>query len=96
VYSPKAPTFGAPNSKYRAVVTPAGRGRGNKPKASDEDDQTAAEKRASMSWAMRLKRVFNIDIENCSECGGEVRITVPAHPCAHGISASMHVIASIA
>jgi len=48
-----------------------------------------------MTWAKRLKRVFDIDIETCSECGGDVKIAVPAHPCAHGISASMHVIASI-
>ena len=27
-----------------------------------------------MTWAKRLKRVFNIDIETCSKCGGEVRI----------------------
>ena len=46
-------------------------------------------------FAKRLKRVFSIEIETCSECGGDVRIAVPAHPCAHGISASMHVIASI-
>jgi hypothetical protein len=27
-----------------------------------------------MTWAQRLKRVFNIDIETCSECGGDVRV----------------------
>jgi hypothetical protein len=27
-----------------------------------------------MTWAKRLKRVFNIEIETCSECGGDVRI----------------------
>lgn len=27
-----------------------------------------------MNWAQRLKRVFNIDIETCSKCGGDVRI----------------------
>jgi hypothetical protein len=27
-----------------------------------------------MSWAQRLKRVFNIDIETCRACGGAVRI----------------------
>ena len=27
-----------------------------------------------MTWAIRLKRVFGIDIETCSECGGDVRI----------------------
>jgi hypothetical protein len=65
----------APNSKYRAMVTPAKRGRGKKTKAAnDKQDQTAAERHAAMTWAQRLKRVFNIDIETCSECGGEVRI----------------------
>jgi hypothetical protein len=27
-----------------------------------------------MTWAQRLKRVFNIDIEVCSLCGGSVRV----------------------
>ena len=27
-----------------------------------------------MTWAQRLKRVFNIGIETCRECGGDVRI----------------------
>ena len=27
-----------------------------------------------MSWAQRLKRVFNIDIEICSRCGGAVKV----------------------
>jgi len=25
-------------------------------------------------WAQRLKRVFNIDIETCTECGGSVKV----------------------
>ncbi|MCP4875786.1 MAG: hypothetical protein GY896_09980, partial [Gammaproteobacteria bacterium] len=37
-------------------------------------DQTPAERRASMTWAQRLKRVFNIDIETCRECGGAVKV----------------------
>ena len=64
----------APNSKYRARVTPASRGKRKKCHAGSEPDQTPAEKRTSMTWAKRLKRVFNIDIETCSECGGDVRI----------------------
>jgi len=40
----------------------------------EKQDQTPAERRASMTWAQRLKRVFNIEIETCSECGGDVRI----------------------
>ena len=64
----------APNSKYRSKVTPARRGKRKKCHSVDEADQTPAEKRASITWAKRLKRVFNIDIETCSECGDDVRI----------------------
>jgi len=63
----------AHNSQHRARVTPAKRGKGNKAKAWDEP-QTPAERRASMTWAQRLKRVFNIDIETCTECGGSVKV----------------------
>ena len=27
-----------------------------------------------MSWAQRLKRVFNIDIETCVQCGGAMKV----------------------
>ena len=65
----------APNSKHRALVTPARRGTGKQAKTAQEtQQQTAAEQRASMTWAQRLKRVFNIDIDTCSHCGGDVRI----------------------
>jgi hypothetical protein len=61
----------APHSKYRALVTPA---MGGSKRPASGDKQTPAERRASMTWAQRLKRVFHIDIQTCSECGGEVRI----------------------
>ena len=65
----------APHSKYRAWVTPARRGQGKKGQAAQQQpDQTPAERRASMTWAQRLKRVFNIDIETCSVCAGAVKI----------------------
>ena len=65
----------APNSKYRARVTPAKRGKGKTAKTpKGAPDQTPAEKRASITWAKRLKRVFYIDIETCGECGGDARI----------------------
>lgn len=51
----------APNSKYRVQITPAKRGKVNKP-GTPEDDRTPAEHRAAMTWAQRLKRVFNIDV----------------------------------
>jgi hypothetical protein len=86
----------APNSKHRVQVTPARRGKGSKPKAPDEaQDRTPAERRAAMTWAQRLKRVFNIDVETCRACGGAVKVAALAHPCARGIRASMHIIACI-
>jgi hypothetical protein len=27
-----------------------------------------------MTWAQRLKRVFNIDVESCAKCGGVVKV----------------------
>jgi hypothetical protein len=54
-------------------VTPAKRGKGNKTRAADES-QTPAQRRAAMTWVQRLKRVFNIRIQTCSECGGAVKV----------------------
>ena len=66
----------APNSKHRARVTPAKRGRGGEhaTTADPEEERTAAERRAAMTWAQRLKRVFGIEIETCPACGGAMRI----------------------
>jgi len=55
-------------------VTAAKRGNPKNSYSADEADQTPAEKRASATWAKRLKRVFNIEIETCSECGADVRV----------------------
>jgi len=43
-------------------------------KRSLDEAPTPAERQASMTWAQRLKRAFDVDIETCSECGGDVRI----------------------
>ena len=65
----------APNSTHRARVTPAKRGRGSRHGAREDAERpTAGERRAAMTWAQRLKRVFGIDIETCPVCGGGVRI----------------------
>ncbi len=44
----------------------------------DSDVVSPIERHAAMTWAQRLKRVFNIDIEVCSRCGGSVRVIVEA------------------
>jgi hypothetical protein len=56
-------------------VTPAKRGKGNKPKAEDgQEEQMPVQRHAAMTWAQRLKRVFSIDVETCRVCGGAVRV----------------------
>jgi hypothetical protein len=65
----------APNSRYRARVTPVKRGRGGRhASTADPEERTPTERRAAMTWAQRLKRVFGIDIETCLACGGTMRI----------------------
>jgi len=65
----------APNSVHRAQVTPVKRDNGNKARTADvAQDTTPAERRAAMTWARRLKRVFNSDIDTCQGCGGAVKI----------------------
>ena len=60
----------APNSRLRAQVTLSRRGR----RTGEEADRTASAGHAAMTWAQRLKRVFKIDIETCSHCGGVVKL----------------------
>ena len=60
VYSPKAPTFGAPNSKDRIQVTPAKMGKVKKTKLL-EDDQIPAERKLAALLGMTpeyLSRAF--------------------------------------
>jgi len=59
----------------RAVVTPAHRGVGSKGQGADQStDKPITARHVAMSWAQRLKRVFGIDIEACTRCGGKLAI----------------------
>jgi len=59
----------AANSRFRSEITPGRRG-----KPSEPLEKSPAERRRAMNWAQRLKRVFNIDVEVCSHCGGKVKV----------------------
>jgi len=63
----------APNHRWRGRVTPAKRGKGAK-RIANTDVRSPAERHVAMSWAQRLKRVFNIDVEVCGHCGGSVKV----------------------
>jgi len=38
------------------------------------DEQTPVQRHVTMTWAQRLKRVFNIDVETCRACGGTTKV----------------------
>jgi hypothetical protein len=42
--------------------------------ASAPPERSAIERRAAMSRAQRLKRVFGIDVERCVRCGKSVKV----------------------
>jgi len=63
----------APNSKHRVDVTPAKRGK-CRPHEEHEDKTHEQRRHQAMTWAQRLKRVFNIDVSVCPKCGGEARV----------------------
>lgn len=35
---------------------------------------TAAERHRALTWAQRLKRVFQLDLEHCPHCGGPLQL----------------------
>lgn len=67
----------APNSHYRMTITPAKRGKGASKIGTvhlEPEERTPLEQRAAMTWARRLKHVFNIDITECEKCKGPVKV----------------------
>ena len=64
----------APNSLHRVWVTPARRGKGSPKLSADQDEKTPAQPHVAMTWAQRLKRVFNIDVETCRVCGAAAKV----------------------
>jgi len=61
----------APNAKLRRKIVPAPAERA--PGTSSEDAQAQGAP-PRMSWARLLKRVFDIAVEHCPNCGGALKI----------------------
>jgi hypothetical protein len=63
----------APNSQYRKIITSEGKTKKSSTMKT-KGTETETEKRKTMTWGKRLKRIFNIDIEVCEKCQGHVKI----------------------
>ena len=64
----------APNSSYRRLIIPKQVEKGRANGADKGQTQNESERRSKMTWAQRLKKVFNIEITDCEHCGGKVKI----------------------
>ena len=69
----------APNAKLRAKVVPQPQDESAEKKPAPEDGEAANGRTSQgrpmrLGWAKLLKRVFNLDLEHCPNCGGELKI----------------------
>ena len=60
----------APNCKYRSLVVP----QSTSIERASHKEQKEEKKSYSMGWAKMLKRVFDIDVQTCLKCGGQIKI----------------------
>jgi hypothetical protein len=60
----------APNARHRALLVAKPRVR---PRSATEQPQDCAS-RAAMTWMQRLRRVYDIDVSVCPDCGGRLKV----------------------
>ena len=76
----------APNAALRAAIVP-----GPAAKPGDDADEHAHGAPARIGWARLLKRVFDLDLEHCPQCGGEFRIIAAIEEPAVIVKILMHL-----
>ena len=66
----------APNAKMRALVVPQEvlQAPAQEAKPAECETNCAHHRPVRLSWAKLLKRVFEVDMEHCPNCGGELKI----------------------
>ena len=60
----------APHCKYRSLIIP----QSVLIDKTSPEEQKKAKKSYTMGWTKMLKRIFDIDIQICSKCGGQIKI----------------------
>jgi hypothetical protein len=58
----------APNSKHRSKIVPT-----YAEVPQSKEDPPPPERPSRISWVVLLKRVFQLDLAQCPDCGGEVK-----------------------
>jgi hypothetical protein len=68
----------APNAKLRKAVVPVPPtlAAANPAQEGDGATKPGSSAKGRMRWAQLLKRVFDIDIERCPHCGGQLTLIV--------------------
>ena len=70
----------APNAKLRSKIVPAPASPVTESPSEDAHGQGAP---ARISWARLLKRVFDVDVEHCPNCGGALKIIAALRQARH-------------
>ena len=68
----------APHFKYRSFIIPHS-SFSNKTNKSSQTEPKKQKKSYSIGWAKTLKRVFEIDVQTCLNCGGQIKIISAIH-----------------
>jgi Putative transposase len=63
----------APNAKLRAQVVPKAAESVTQPAQEQDLGEAQRLRPGRLGWAKLLKRVFNMDLEHCPNCGGELK-----------------------
>ena len=65
----------APNAKLRALVVPQEtQAPAQAAQPAECEANCAHDRPVRLSWAKLLKRVFDLDLEHCPNCGGDLKI----------------------
>lgn len=64
----------APNAKWRSAIVPSPAKESESAEQTGPEAQGAGKGRRYLSWARLLRRVFDIDVTICPDCGGQLKL----------------------
>jgi hypothetical protein len=70
----------APAAKWRPAIVPAPPACEDSRECGHEKSNGVDTRRRNYSWASLMRRVFEIDVLECSRCNGRLRVIAAIHP----------------